>query len=265
MKIIRFQTADNTVHYGVPLDDSLGRAKLITGELYGSYALSDEVVDVKRLLAPATGAIVGIGCNYHRLAQHLQVEVPPYPVVFFSLPNAINDPGGEVCLPRTLAHEKTKYEGELVVVIGRKGVDISPDEALAYVFGYTVGNDVCTGEWQGANVGGQWSKGKGFDGYKPIGPAIVTVDDIPDPNVLHIETRLNGQVVQDDSTSDMIHNVQACVSFASQGHTLRPGDMIFTGTPFGVPGCHELAKFLRHGDHVEVTIDPIGTLSNTVK
>jgi len=265
MKIIRFLTQEGQVLFGVPTGPAITEANVIQGDLFGDYEVTDRVVGVDRLLAPWVGPLLGIGCNYKRLATHLGVDFPPYPVLYFSLPNAINDPGAPVYLPRTLSHESTKYEGELVVVIGKKAKNVSPERALDIVFGYSIGNDVCTGQWQGKNVGGQWAKGKGFDGYKPLGPAIVTADEIPDPNQLRIVTKLNDDLVQDESTSDMIHDVRACISFLSQGHTLMPGDLIYTGTPFGTPGCHEKARMLRAGDVVSVSIDPIGTLTNPIE
>jgi len=265
MKIIRFSSKQGQTFFGVPTNSELTEARVIDGDLFGEYQVTERVVAVDRLLAPFVGPLLGIGCNYKRLATHLGVEFPAYPVLYFSLPNAINDPGAPVYLPRTLQHEKTKYEGELVVVIGKKAKNVSPERALDYVFGYSIGNDVCTGEWQGPNVGGQWAKGKGFDGYKPLGPAIVTADEIPDPSQLQIVTQLNEDLVQDESVSDMIHDVRACISFLSQGHTLMPGDLIYTGTPFGTPGCHEKARMLRTGDVVSVTIDPIGTLTNPIE
>jgi 2-keto-4-pentenoate hydratase/2-oxohepta-3-ene-1,7-dioic acid hydratase in catechol pathway len=265
MKLIRFLDAEDQIRYGIPVDDRYQQATVITGDIYSDYQPTEEQVTVKQLLSPTAGAILGIGCNYRRLAEHLGATVPPYPVTYFSLPNALNHHGGTVPLPKTLAHKKTKYEGELVVVIGKTGKNIAPENALEYAFGYTIGNDICTGEWQGPNVGGQWAKGKGFDGYKPAGPCLVTADEITEPNCLPLRTELNGIVVQDDNTADMIHPVETCISFVSQGHSLHPGDLIFTGTPFGTPGCHDQARFLQPDDTIRVSIPGIGCLENRIE
>ncbi|KAL9099974.1 MAG: hypothetical protein Q9163_004600 [Psora crenata] len=157
------------------------------------------------------------------------------------------------------------YECELVVVIGRECRDVEEERALDYVLGYTVGNDVSHREWQLKRGGGQWGLGKGFDGWAPFGPGIVTTDLIRHPQNLEISTRLNGEMVQESSTEDMIFGVAKTVAFLSQGTTLLPGDVIFTGTPQGVGSGRKPPLWLRDGDVVEVSLEGVGTCVNRVE
>lgn len=262
MRIIRFIDDHGVAQFGSPRRD--GTAELLSGGFADGFHRTGGSARIARLLAPSRGSILGIGCNYRRLAALSDKPPPSHPVTYFSLPNAHGDPDAPVSLPSGLAHQHTKYEGELVAVIGRRIRDVPRHQALAAVFGYTIGNDLTTNDWTGPAVGNQWCKGKGFDGYKPTGPCIISRDEIPDPQALHITTTLNGTVVQDESCMDMIHDVATCVSFLSQGHTIEPGDLIFTGTPFGLPGNVPGARWLQAGDIVRVSIDPIGALETVI-
>lgn len=156
---------------------------------------------------------------------------PKYPVLFYKPRTALTGPFDPIPVPApALEAEGLDYECELVVVIGKEARDISETDALGYVMGYTVGNDISHREWQLKRGGGQWSLGKGFDGWAPIGPGIVSSAIIRDPQRLRISTKLNGKTVQDSSTEDMIFSVAKTIAFLSQGTTLLPGDLIFTGT-----------------------------------
>lgn len=157
------------------------------------------------------------------------------------------------------------YECELVIVIGKECRDVAESEALNYVLGYAVGDDVSHRDWQIQRGGGQWSLGKGFDGWAPYGPGIVSTSLIPDPQALQISTKLNGQTVQQSHTSDMIFNVKHTISFLSRGTTLLPGDLIFTGTPSGVGMGRDPKLWLKDGDVVEVALEGVGSCTNKVE
>jgi 2-keto-4-pentenoate hydratase/2-oxohepta-3-ene-1,7-dioic acid hydratase in catechol pathway len=156
------------------------------------------------------------------------------------------------------------YECELAVVIGRACKNVSRENALEYVLGYTCANDVSARDWQIARGGGQWCRGKSFDTFSPLGPCIVTTDEIPNPNALGIRTLLNGEPVQDWNTNDMIFDVPEIISFMSGSSTLLPGTVILTGTPHGVGMAAKPPRWLREGDEVTIEIEGIGALTNPV-
>jgi 2-keto-4-pentenoate hydratase/2-oxohepta-3-ene-1,7-dioic acid hydratase in catechol pathway len=156
------------------------------------------------------------------------------------------------------------YEGELVVVIGKAGKNISREAALDHVLGYTCGNDVSGRDWQIKKGGSQWCRGKSFDSFCPLGPWLITPDEIPDPNDLSISTTLNGQAMQSSSTANMIFDVPELIRFLSEGTTLSPGMVIMTGTPPGVGFARKPPVFLKHGDEVVIEIEGIGRLRNPV-
>lgn len=156
------------------------------------------------------------------------------------------------------------YEAELAVVIGREALNVSKEDALDYVLGYTCANDVTARRWQGKKGGGQWARGKSFDTFAPLGPWVVPAKLIPDPQALRIRTILNGKVVQDGNTSDMHFGVAELIEFLSQGTTLHPGTVILTGTPAGVGYTQDPPVFLKAGDTVEVEIEGVGKLTNPV-
>jgi 2-keto-4-pentenoate hydratase/2-oxohepta-3-ene-1,7-dioic acid hydratase in catechol pathway len=169
-------------------------------------------------------------------------------------------------LPERLANLENRldYECELVAVIGKTCADVPESRALDYVFGYAVGNDVSHREWQIQRGGGQWSLGKGFDGWAPFGPGIVSSKLIQDPQKLQISNKVNGKLVQESSTADMIFGVAKTIAFLSQGTTLLPGDMIFTGTPQGVGMGRKPQLWLKDGDIVEVALESVGSCTNKV-
>jgi len=253
MRIQRHLTEDGrTVHAALQPDGTLLE---LQGTFESGFTASGVPVRSRKLLHPLVPAsILGIGANYKALFQ--DKPLPEYPIVFFKCHNTLQHPGDPVILPRlAIRAETVKFEGELAVVIGRGGKNIPEADALRHVFGYTIANDVSASDWQQSRVGNQWCKGKGFDTFCPLGPTLVTADEIPDPAALHLTTRVNGTLEQDSSISGMCFSVPQLIAFLSAGHTLQPGDLILTGTP---PG----ARFLQPGDRSEITIDPIGTLSN---
>ncbi len=216
------------------------------------------------LLAPIPDPqkIVCIGLNYRDHAAESGVPVPPEPVLFSKYPTALIGHGAAIVLPKV--SEQVDYEAELVVAIGRKGRHIPRDRAMAYVGGYAVGHDVSARDWQLNKPGKQWMAGKTFDTFAPVGPELVTPDEIPDPQKLGIRLRLNGQTMQDSSTSQLIFGIAELIAYLSQVFTLEPGDLIFTGTPPGVGMARKPPVWLKPGDTVEVEIDHLGTLRNPV-
>jgi len=188
-------------------------------------------------------------------------NIPTSPVVFTKATNSVTGPDSEI--PSWLdTSDSTDYEGELAVVIGKGGRGIDVADAMNHVFGYTIVNDVTARRMQKQH--GQWFLGKSLDGYCPMGPMIVTADEIPDVAALQLQTRVNGELRQDGSVADLIFAIPELIATLSHGMTLEPGDVIATGTPAGVGMGFDPHRFLQPGDVVEITIDPIGTLRNTV-
>jgi len=217
-----------------------------------------------RLLAPVPDPrkIICIGLNYRDHAAESGVPAPSEPVLFSKYPTALIGHNEQIVLPR-VSHE-VDYEAELVVVIGRGGRHIPRERAFEHVGGYAAGHDVSARDWQLNKPGKQWMAGKTFDTFAPVGPELVTPDEVPDPHQLGIRLRLNGQTMQDSSTSQLIFGVDELIAYLSQIFTLEPGDLIFTGTPPGVGMARKPPVWLKPGDVVEVEIDHLGTLRNTV-
>lgn len=206
--------------------------------------------------------VICIGVNYADHAAESGMAPPPEPVVFNKLPTTLRADGDQIVLPT--ASTEVDYEAELVVVIGTGGKAIPKENALQHVAGYTCGNDVSARDWQKGKPGGQWFLGKSFDSFGPTGPVLVTADEIPDPGKLSIRCRLNGETMQDSCTDQLIFPVAELIAYISTVATLKPGDLIFTGTPPGVGMARDPAVFLLPGDTVEVEIEGIGTLANPV-
>jgi 2-keto-4-pentenoate hydratase/2-oxohepta-3-ene-1,7-dioic acid hydratase in catechol pathway len=215
-----------------------------------------------RILAPILHPekIVCIGLNYADHAAESGLALPTEPVVFCKFPTAISGPGDHVVLPE--ASKKVDYEAELVIVIGRGGRHIAPERALEHVAGYTCGHDVSARDWQLEKSGGQWLLGKSFDGFAPIGPELVTADEIGDAGKLDIALRLNGQMMQKSNTRQLIFPIEKLIAYVSTVCTLKCGDLIFTGTPPGVGAARKPPVFLKPGDVVEIEIEKIGVLKN---
>ncbi len=211
---------------------------------------------------PRPGKIVAIGRNYREHQAEEGVDPPPAPLVFAKFPSAVVGPGGEIRWDPTLTHQ-VDYEAELAVVIGRRARNVSQADALEYVLGYTALNDVSARDVQFGD--GQWVRGKSLDTFCPIGPALVTHDEIGDPQDLAIGTTVNGERVQDARTSQMYFGVAAIISYCSQSFMLEPGDVIATGTPGGVGVFRDPPRFLADGDRVTVEIERIGRLENVCR
>ena len=210
---------------------------------------------------PRPGKIVCIGLNYHDHAKELSLAVPPAPAIFSKFPSCVIAPGEPVMIPAM--SERLDYEAELAVVIGRRAARISPERAYDYVLGYTAFNDVTARDFQFADV--QWQRGKSCDTFAPMGQAIVTTDEIPDPHALGITLSVNGTVMQSSNTSEMIFRVPELIAYITQSITLEPGDVVATGTPAGVGYGRKPPVFLKAGDMMEVCIDGIGGLGNPIE
>lgn len=206
--------------------------------------------------------LICIGKNYADHAREMGGPPPEIPVVFSKFSSTITAPNADVVLPPI--SQQVDFEAELVVVIGRPGKNIPQDQAFDYVFGYCCGNDISARDWQQGRPGGQWLLGKTFDTFAPLGPWIVTADEVPDPHRLGIRMTINGEVLQDANTSDLIFPIDRLISHVSQFVTLRPGDLIFTGTPSGVGAGRTPPRFLVAGDRMEVEIESLGKLENSV-
>ena len=261
MKIIRHQTPAGPAYASLLPD---GSAVALTGDLFGAYSLGN-VVKPGRLLAPvAPPNILGIGLNYRKHAEEGGKGLPEKPMLFIKSSNSVQNPGGPIELPRKNASSEVDYEGELAVVIGRACKNATRATALDFVLGYTCANDVSARDWQFKWNGGQFCQGKSFDTFCPMGPVLVTRDEISNPNSLRLQTTLNGQTMQDWNTNDMVFDVPALIEFLSAGKTLLPGTVILTGTPHGVGYARKPPVFLKAGDTVSIEIEKIGTLTNPV-
>ncbi|KAI1639560.1 fumarylacetoacetate hydrolase [Biscogniauxia mediterranea] len=276
-RLVRFLARNGKVYYGdailpqgVSDISKTKKARIITGDIFGKHEVTEQLADVRLLLAPLAledvKTVRCLGLNYELHAKESGLPIPKYPVLFYKPVTSLTGPTDPIPV-HPLAQEAPglDYECELVVVIGKTCTDVSEAEALDYVLGYAIGNDVSHRDWQIQRGGGQWSLGKGFDGWAPYGPGIVSSEIIKDPQTLKITTRLNGQTVQESNTSDMIFNVRKTISFLSRGHTLLPGDLIFTGTPSGVGMGRNPKLWMKDGDVVEVELEGVGTCTNKVE
>ena len=235
---------------------------LAASELAAGNLPSTAAAQVK-ILAPLAnpGKVVAIGLNYWDHCREQKLDPPTAPIVFTKFTTAIIGTGDFIQYDPELTHQ-VDYEVELGVVIGKKARSVPLDHALEYVFGYTVINDVSARDLQFSDR--QWVRAKSLDRFCPVGPNITTADEIPDPQKLHLKTTVNGTVLQDSSTREMIFGVAELIHRLSHSFTLLPGDLIATGTPDGVGVFRSPQVFLRSGDRVTVEVEKIGTLENPV-
>ncbi len=265
MKIIRFESREGNVHYGEYDTKNPGSARIIKGDICGEYSLSEKRVEIKGLLAPVLApTIFALGLNYGKHAEETGIDRPQIPIVFIKSVNALTGPGSPVVLPKA-GPDEVDYEAELAVVIGSTAKNVAKENAFQHILGYTCANDISARDWQMRKQKGQWTRGKSFDTFCPLGPWIVTKDELPDPDRLNIKSVLNGTVMQDSNTSDMLFDVAFIVSDLSRSVTLLPGTVILTGTPPGVGFARKPPVFLRPGDLVTVSVEGIGDLSNPVR
>jgi len=260
MRVIRFEDPTGQIHLGDWLPT--GQAQILNGDLFGHLQPTAEMVTVHRLLPPLQPAdIIAIGLNYRRHAAESGSAIPDAPLVFAKFTSSVIGPDDPIVLPDD-APDEVDYESELAVVIGRTARKVSAESALSFVLGYTCANDVSARDCQ-RRRDKQWTRAKSFDTFCPLGPAIL-IDPAVNPNALAIRGQLNGQLVQDSSTADMVFSVPFLISYLSHQFTLRPGTVILTGTPEGVGMGRTPPRFLRAGDTFTVEIEGIGKLTNPV-
>jgi 5-carboxymethyl-2-hydroxymuconate isomerase len=260
----RLAIADDDGHL-VPLDRDLSRADLTSFDIAAFTPVDQRVpLSAARFLPPVPdpGKIIAVGLNYVDHAAEAAIKAPEAPLLFAKTANALLPHNG-VVVGDPLITSQVDFEGELALVIGRTATRVPVATALDHVFAYTVGNDVSARDVQFGD--GQWMRGKSLDTFCPLGPCLVTADEIADPQALRIVTTVNDAVMQDESTGSMIFSVAEIVSYVSRSITLAPGDVILTGTPAGVGFARTPSVFLADGDVVSVSIEPIGTLRNTVR
>jgi len=222
-------------------------------------------IDKKIRLGPPIdrpSKIVCVGLNYAKHAKESGMEVPTEPVLFFKASSAIVGPYDDVILPKK--SEKSDWEVELAIIIGNKASYVKESEAMGHVAGYVIHNDISEREYQ-LERSGQWVKGKSCDTFAPIGPFMATTDEIDDPHNLRLWLKVNGETMQDSNTSDLIFGVPKLVSYISTYMTLLPGDVISTGTPFGVGLGLDPQKYLKDGDVMELGIDGLGVSKQNVR
>ncbi|MGI9494678.1 MAG: fumarylacetoacetate hydrolase family protein [Mariniblastus sp.] len=256
--------------HGIPetmeafLDSDQARGKLAELESKGFEGAFEVALSDVQLNPPLKNInkVICVGKNYADHAREMGGEPPEIPVVFSMFPSAIIGPGDSVVLP-TISSQ-VDYEAELVVVIGKSGRHIPREQAMDHVFGYCCGNDISARDWQKGKPGGQWLLGKTFDTFAPLGPFLVTKNEIDDPHQLKVCCRLNGEIMQSSSTSSFIFPIDFLISHLSKFMTLAPGDLIFTGTPPGVGAGRKPPLFLKPGDTVEVEIEHVGVLTNPI-
>lgn len=262
MKITQLQLDDGSRCLAAAQDD--GSYLRLDGELFGELTQTPQSVSGKVLAPLQPVDLLCIGLNYRKHAEEGKAPIPENPILFMKTVSAVQNPGDPIVLPRKLNSDKVDYECELAIVIGKECLNVSKADALDYVLGYTCANDVSARDWQKNGGGGQWCRGKTFNTFCPLGPHLVTADEVPNPNSLGIRTILNGKTMQDWNTDDMIFDVPTLIEFLSASTRLLPGTVILTGTPHGVGFAQDPPVFLQPGDEVTIEIDGIGSLTNPV-
>lgn len=242
--------------------EALQNWEQIRGQVAQAVQSRPLVEQPTRLLCPVPegGKLLCIGLNYRDHALESGMDIPSEPVVFCKLPGTLCGP--DDCVPLPACSSKVDYEAELVLVIGRRAWQVSEEQADEAIFGYTCGHDVSARDWQIGRPGGQWLLGKSFPRFAPVGPAIVPREAIADASQLAVTMRINGEVMQQSTTAQLIFSPRQLVSYLSQVCVLEPGDIIFTGTPPGVGAARKPPRFLRSGDVCEVEVESLGVLRN---
>jgi 2-keto-4-pentenoate hydratase/2-oxohepta-3-ene-1,7-dioic acid hydratase in catechol pathway len=276
MKLVSFSLADGRIRPGSLLEDgklvvdlsaagygdtlaviAAGISAPEGGNTYPAYPLNEVRLHAPLLNPPR---IFAIGLNYRDHAKESGMEIPTTPVVFFKLPTAIVGPGDPIVLP--VNSTEPDYEAEFAFVIGRGGFRLAADEWRNHVYGYTIVNDVSARDVQFAST--QWSMSKCFPTFCPLGPAIVTADEIPDPHVLHIGLTIDGEQLQSSNTSELVFKIPELIEYLSSITPLLSGDIVSTGTPPGVGLGRSPKRWLRPGETVTVTVEGLGSLTNPV-
>ncbi|CAI5731485.1 unnamed protein product [Hyaloperonospora brassicae] len=264
--ITRFVDVHGAIRCGQRTDDGSTALLVEDDDPLGSLYFTGATATIEKVLAPVVPTqILGIGLNYRQHALETNMAIPTSPVLFTKGVNALQHPHDAVVIPRVASSPpEVDYECELAVVLKESCCNVTKEEALTFVGGYTCANDISARRWQGKKGGGQWCRAKTFDTFCPLGPVLITPERIRDPQTLDIATYLNGEQVQKSNTSDMIFSVAEIISLLSQDCTLPKGTLILTGTPEGVGFARDPPVYLAPGDMVEVEIERIGKLVNPV-
>lgn len=263
MKLVRYVNEVGKVQFGCLHENE--RITVLAGDPFQEFSDTGITANVDQLLAPVQPRdIFCIGLNYRRHAEEGNLPIPEYPVVFMKNSGSVQHPGQPILLPSHLKSEAVDYECELAVILKKECYNVTKAAAMEYVLGFTCANDVSARDWQSQYGGGQWCRGKTFATFCPLGPCILTVDEVQAPIALDIQTTINGQIMQDCNTSDMIFDIPTIIEFLSGSTRLAPGTVILTGTPHGVGFAKKPPRFLQPGDEVCVTIERIGELTNPV-
>mmetsp|Transcript_63787 Transcript_63787/g.118501 ORF Transcript_63787/g.118501 Transcript_63787/m.118501 type:complete len:321 (+) Transcript_63787:28-990(+) len=270
---VRFKTPGGRECWGALADVGSRQAHVIEN-IFDAPNVQGPTETIDRLLPPLPvdpcPAVLFIGLNYHSHAEETGQKAPMFPIFTFKNPMAVVGPDSRVVIPPVAAQKpEVDYEGELAIVIGKRLKDVSAEEATQGILGVTASNDISARRWQGKKGGGQWSRAKSFDTFCPLGPSIAPMDKVGDAlkkdgKGLKLQTVLNGQMMQNGNTSDMIFTVAEIVSYISQGTTILPGSIILTGTPPGVGYARDPPVYLKAGDVVEVSLEGTGTLTNFI-
>jgi 2-keto-4-pentenoate hydratase/2-oxohepta-3-ene-1,7-dioic acid hydratase in catechol pathway len=264
MRIIRFLLQDDRICHGVVESPDDDKARLIEGNIFENFKVTDQIMAIKKILSPvSTPHILGIGLNYKKHAVETGMAHPEIPVLFLKAAGTLIGTMEPIVLPKA-GPDQVDYEAELAIIIGKKGKNIPVQRALDYVLGYTCANDISARDWQIRKQKTQWARGKSFDTFCPLGPWLVTKDEITNPHNLWIQSEINGKTYQDANTADMIFDIPTIISNLSLSFTLFPGTVILTGTPNGVGFTRIPPTFLKPGDMVTVDIEKIGRLTNPV-
>jgi len=263
MQLLRHLTGSGSAYAARQPD---GTAREIAGDILGEFRVTDRIVTPGKILAPmaAPPCVIAVGLNYAKHAAEGHKPPPERPIWFMKLPGAIQNPGDPIRLPARQPTTRADYEAELAIVLRCEAHNVSRQHARDFILGYTCANDVSARDWQRDWSGGQWNHAKSFDTFCPLGPVLVTPDELPNPNFLRIRSILNGTVMQDSSTADMIFDVSTLIEFLTADKTLPAGTVILTGTPEGVGFARTPPVWLQPGDTIAVEIEGIGTLTNPV-
>jgi 2-keto-4-pentenoate hydratase/2-oxohepta-3-ene-1,7-dioic acid hydratase in catechol pathway len=262
MKILRHLTPSGPAYAALQSD---GSAREITGQILGEFRVTDRVVKPGKLLAPIVPTCMpAIGLNYAKHAAEGGKPPPTRPMWFMKLPGTLQNPGDPIKLPASQPTTQPDYEAELAIILKKDARNLTKANAMDYVLGFTCANDVSARDWQREFGGGQFCHAKSFDTFCPLGPVIVTPDEIGNPNALRIRSILNGTVMQDSNTADMIFDVPTALEFLTADKTLPAGTVILTGTPEGVGFARKPPVWLKAGDTISIEIEKIGTLTNPV-
>lgn len=265
MKIVRFISEENQEHYGLYDPEFPNDAKVIEGNILGEFTITSNLSKIKIFLPPIEPCnILALGLNYRKHADETKMAHPEIPVLFIKATTSVLGHLAPILLPAA-GPIRVDYEAELAIVIAKKVKNVSYSEAEDCIFGYTCANDVSARDWQLEKQNKQWARGKSFDTFCPLGPYLTTRDEISDPQKLRIRTIINGNILQDSSTADMIFDIQAIISDLSRSLTLMPGTVILTGTPEGVGFTRKPPVYLKDGDNVTIEIESIGKLTNPVE